>query len=167
MRRGTEIHVVNGEDVARRQLSQWQCKVQFGEPSYWKVIAPHRHLPSTAFKSRALPAAMEVATLPLAAFGVNGSGSTIASPCPNSAALLLFGRIDIWTQRRWPRQPAERCLWWWDQAVGPSGVGQVVWAKWCGPSVPSGVGKDVLSNHVPLSGSADRLAQTILAARCC
>ena len=49
MRRGTEIHVVNGEDVARRQLSQWQCKDQFGEPSYWKVIEPHRHLPSTAF----------------------------------------------------------------------------------------------------------------------
>jgi len=30
--RGTEIHVVIGEDVARRQLSQWQCNVQFGVP---------------------------------------------------------------------------------------------------------------------------------------
>src|SRR5262249_6530015 len=55
MRRDTEIHVVNGEDVARRQLSQWQCKVQFGVPSYWNVIEPHRHLPSTAFKSGASP----------------------------------------------------------------------------------------------------------------
>jgi hypothetical protein len=79
MRRDTEIHVVKGEEVARRQLSQWQCKVQFGVPSYWKVIAPHRHLPAMVFKSRALPAAMEVATLPLAVSGVNGSGSTIAS----------------------------------------------------------------------------------------
>jgi len=72
-RRDTEIQVVNGEDVARRQLSQWQCKVQFGVPSYWKVIEPHRHLPSTAFKSRALAAGMEAARLPLAASCVNGS----------------------------------------------------------------------------------------------
>jgi hypothetical protein len=45
--RGTDIQVVMGDEVARRQLSQWQCKVQFGVPPYWNSIAPHRHLPPT------------------------------------------------------------------------------------------------------------------------
>ena len=54
LQRDTEIHVVNGEDVARRQVSQWQCNVQFGGPSYWKVIEPHRHLPATVCKGRVL-----------------------------------------------------------------------------------------------------------------
>src|SRR5262245_35573329 len=90
MRRGTEIHVVNGEDVARRQLSQWQCKVQFGVPSYRNVIEPHRHLPSTAFKSCALPAAMGVARCRLPASCVNGSDRQ-GSGWPNSTVVLLSG----------------------------------------------------------------------------
>jgi len=43
--RGTEIHVVIGEEVARRQLSQWQCNVQFGAPLHLKTMEPHKHLP--------------------------------------------------------------------------------------------------------------------------
>src|SRR5215831_18908892 len=117
MRRGTEIHVVNGEDVARRQLSQWQCKVQFGVPSYRNVIEPHRHLPSTAFKSCALPAPMEVATLPLARILCQWQTVRHGSGWPNSTAVLFSGRRDIGTQGRWSRQLGERCLWWWDQAV--------------------------------------------------
>src|SRR5215467_10724376 len=91
MRRGTEIHVVNGEDVARRQLSQWQCKVQFGVPSYRNVIEPHRHLPSTAFKSCALPAAMEVATLLLARILCQWQSVRQGSGWPNSTVVLLSG----------------------------------------------------------------------------
>jgi hypothetical protein len=53
--RGTEIHVVIGEEVARRQLSQWQCNVQFGSPVYWKTIEPHKHLPDTEVASIAAP----------------------------------------------------------------------------------------------------------------
>jgi hypothetical protein len=53
--RETEIHVVIGEEVARRQLSQWQCNVQFGSPVYWKAIEPQKHLPETEMASIAAP----------------------------------------------------------------------------------------------------------------
>ncbi|MDH8618510.1 hypothetical protein QIH36_28005, partial [Klebsiella pneumoniae] len=44
-----------GIEVARRQLSQWQCNVQFGAPVYWKTIEPHKHLPDTEVASIAAP----------------------------------------------------------------------------------------------------------------
>jgi hypothetical protein len=47
--RGTEIQVAMGEDVARRQLSQWQWSVQFGAPSYENAIARHRQWPLVVF----------------------------------------------------------------------------------------------------------------------
>jgi hypothetical protein len=53
--RGIEIHVVIGEEVARRQLSQWQCNVQFGSPVYWKTIEPHKHLPDMEVACIAAP----------------------------------------------------------------------------------------------------------------
>ena len=53
--RGSEIHVVIGEEVVRRQLSQWLCSVQFGFPVNWKTIEPHKYLPDTGVASIAAP----------------------------------------------------------------------------------------------------------------
>src|SRR5580765_3504530 len=44
---GTEIQVVIGDDVARRQLSQWQYTVQLGSASYSKMIERQKQCPST------------------------------------------------------------------------------------------------------------------------
>src|SRR2546422_1361013 len=47
--RGTEIQVAIGEDVARRQLSQWQWSVQFGASSYENATARQRQWPLIVF----------------------------------------------------------------------------------------------------------------------
>jgi hypothetical protein len=43
--RGAPNQVVNGEEVFRRQLSQWQCPRQFSGPSYSNLTDPQRQRP--------------------------------------------------------------------------------------------------------------------------
>jgi hypothetical protein len=42
---GTPNHVVKGEEVARRQLSQWQWPRQSSGPLYSNVMRPHKQRP--------------------------------------------------------------------------------------------------------------------------
>lgn len=41
----THTNVATGDDVCRRQLSQWQCSTFTGAPLYSYWISPQRHLP--------------------------------------------------------------------------------------------------------------------------
>src|ERR1700730_3841928 len=103
--RGTEIHVVIGDDVARRQLSQWQWSTQFGNPTYWNRIAPQRQRPSTGSELIALaPPAGNSATVSLkrdsqcrkfrsrcAAFGVSPRRRHIQ--VGNGTSKLVLGEV--------------------------------------------------------------------------